>query len=102
MKKKTKKDKIIHLPHIHYRVILRQKTYPGRGGPCCEKVDNAHCILWIDPEYLTSGTVVHEAMHALQFIAEAREIDLTSEQEHAAYIIQYIFTEALGIKMDVI
>lgn len=37
------------------------------------------------------STLVHEIIHALQFICDDRGIEFTDEMEHMAYVADYIF-----------
>lgn len=48
----------------------------------------------IKPEHV--GTVGHEIVHILQYIAEARSIRMDEEKEHFGYLFQYIYNELMG------
>ena len=48
-----------------------------------------------------SGSLIHEIVHVLQYICEARHIDFISEMEHTAYIAHYIFNKATGYEYSI-
>jgi hypothetical protein len=90
----------IYLPHIHYTVYLKDEFHKEMGNhPSCQRVNLESCILWIPKKHRKPMTVAHEAMHACQFIAEARSIDMIQEQEHMAYIIGYIVSKVMGYEI---
>ena len=93
----------IYLPHIHYTVILKDAYHKDMGiQPSCERVNFESCILWIPKKHRKATTVAHEAMHACQYIAEARSINMISEQEHMAYIMGYIVAKIMGYEFKTI
>lgn len=106
MKRKRKiKDKAISIPHLTYRVILRDAIHPSWKDehPSCERTGKGECVLWIPAKFRKMATVMaHECLHAVQFMAEDRSFDMMREQEHAAYLLHYIMAEAMGIRLEVI
>lgn len=91
----------INIPHLNYSIQVIYKPHKESNGlPCCERVNKSKCILWIPEKYKNLVTLIaHETMHVLQFIAEDRGIDMIREQEHMAYLMQYIMAELLGYKL---
>lgn len=90
----------VYLPHINYTVFIKTfekspkelssaKAYTAKGA------DGKSCVMYL-PKKVTPGTVVHEVVHVLRYICEDKNMSFLLEEEHMAYIAQYITNEALG------
>ena len=91
----------IYIHHLVYTIHIKDKYHKHMGNlPSCERMDNNNCILWLPKKIRREvTTVAHEVMHVLQYIAEARDINMTAEQEHMGYLMQYIMAKVLQIKL---
>lgn len=96
--------KEIDIPHLNYKVGVMTRAHKDmQKQPSCERVSKSKCILWIPKQYKNQVTVIaHEVIHALQFIASDRSIDMIAEQEHMGYLMQYIMARVLGYKLTTI
>ena len=90
----------IYLQHLNYTVhvhtiktapkdIPRAKAYVEKGA------DGKSCCMYL-PKKRSAPTVAHELVHVLQFIAEARGIDMVREWEHMGYLMQFLMCKILG------
>lgn len=91
--------KKIAIPHLGYTVIHGIKKH-NTFTMYCEKINNNSCAIYYPKKLSTNdlSTLAHEVVHALQYIAEARHINMINEQEHVAYLMQYILNEILGFR----
>lgn len=100
--KNKPKDRAIKIPHLNYTVGIKYTPHPERPHqPCCARVSNSRCDIHLlgKPKYQNSPTVAHETLHALQFIAQDRSIDMINEMEHMGYLMQYIMCEIFDMKL---
>lgn len=98
--------KHIELPHIGYTVIFKDLSYlkgvEKKGGAYTMAFDSNTSYVFVDKiaqrikEPNTFPTLAHEIVHVLQNICIARMMDFEKENEHMAYIMQYILNEILG------
>lgn len=83
----------IELPHINYTVRIRAYGRPPRAfegvEAWVERTSKWACTVHLKKDALAS-TVAHELVHVLQFICLDRHMDFILEQEHMAYIMQYL------------
>ena len=91
----------ISIPHLSYTITLKDAYRKDMDGhPCCERISNGECIIWMPKKVRKEvTTLAHEVTHALQFIAHSRDINMVLEQEHIAYMMQYIMAKILNIKL---
>jgi hypothetical protein len=91
----------IQIPHLAYTITLKDAYHKSMGNmPSCQKVDNGNCIIWMPKKIRKEvTTVAHEVVHAVQFICNSRDIDMVQEQEHIAYMVQYIMAKILNVKL---
>lgn len=97
--------KIINLPHLTYQVYF----YTGKDIP--KNCSNEGSIAWTVKGENSSAVCIrekidaqptllaHEIMHVLQFLAHERNMDFLQEQEHFAYLMQFLLAEMLGVKL---
>lgn len=90
----------VYLPHINYTVYILTFKKPHKDLPqskaYTEKgADGKSCAMYL-PKKVTAGTVAHEIIHVLRYICEARDMSFLLEEEHMAYIAQYLTNKALG------
>ncbi len=101
----------IKIPHIGYTVTIQDiKTAKGEARDflskgylaCAHRVDlnNSTIYVTLPIKVKDHATLGHEIIHVLQHICDSRGIEFIHEQEHIAYIYQYIFNEATGYKYD--
>lgn len=95
----------IYIPHIHYFVFIKDvkkskgeiKEFLKNNVACREIVDNNSSIIWIKfPIKNNVGSLAHEIIHVLQHISFVRGIDFIKEEEHFAYLMQFILNKATG------
>lgn len=102
----NKKEIEIYLPHLHYTIYVRLNStvfLNRQGSECaCEGIDKSSLRLHFrsKPKPHNFPSVAHEVMHAVQWICQARAIDMVREEEHCAYIMQYILNQILGYKYE--
>lgn len=92
----------VYLPHINYTVLIKKrgvcKKAPAWMKAVAEKTSPNSATIYIKLPISRNDypTLVHELIHVLQYICASRNIDFTAEQEHMAYIGNYIFNKATG------
>ena len=101
---------IVRIPHLGYKIVFRwgYKTVisfldENNMNACHIDYDKCTSEIWLrEKPNLKNGfsSLAHEILHALQFIAEKRHIDMVKEKEHFAYLMQYILNEVLGYKYE--
>jgi hypothetical protein len=100
MKKLSK----IYLPHIHYTVHVKQMTVPPEGVLHAKayvlREDENSCTVFLDKKKIVAGDLAHEIVHVLQFICGDRNINFVLEQEHTAYIMQYLMGKIMGYSWE--
>lgn len=81
-------------------VEMYKKSREGLLNACTHRVDstNAHIYLKFPIKVSDHGTIGHEIIHLLQYIAHARDISFEQEEEHFAYMFQFIFNEIIGME----
>jgi hypothetical protein len=93
--------KNIYLPHLNYTVRVRDiKTLKEDRGSAhaCIIYDNKHgCTIYLPPKCLPPA-VAHEVTHVLYHICRERSMSFLNEEEHMAYIMQYVVGRILGYK----
>lgn len=98
MKKKT-----VSFPHLGYKIFV----YTGKNlrllnkkgmVMACRKINSDSCEILMrkKPKMEQLPTVAHEALHAIQFMSEARHLDMIQEQEGTAYSLQYLINSIMG------
>lgn len=95
----------IPIPHLGYWVLVKisPKEFYGsqeKSIMFCEDTDRSNVTIFFrkKPTQSEAGTVAHEVMHALQYIARNRNIKMEKELEHFGYLMQYIFNEIYNFK----
>lgn len=100
--------KKIYIPHLFYTVYIcdkskatgRVKKYlKDENMNACREISGSHASrIWIKMPIkpVEVPTLAHEIVHVLQHIAKERDIDFKDEEEHFAYLMQYILNEALN------
>ena len=75
--------KKIPIPHLGYTVIHGIKKHPT-FTMYCEKIDKNSCAVYYPRKIKDTDltTIAHEVVHAIQYVAEARHIDMIQEQTH--------------------
>jgi hypothetical protein len=102
--KKSKKieNKQIYIPHIHYKIEVSFKSKEflnNLGMECaCEYIKNGQIKLHFrnKPVAHDFPSLAHEILHAIQWISKDRGIDMIKEEEHCAYMMQFILNEILN------
>lgn len=91
----------IQIPHLNYIVYVKDGYHNEFGNlPSCERLDFSSCCIHMPKKMRNQATTVaHEVVHAVQFIAEARHINMVLEQEHIAYMVQYIMAKIMGVQL---
>lgn len=91
----------IQINHLNYTIFVKdisKSEYNDMFDMCVVKEDDNSCTLY-KPNKIKKHdipTLAHEVLHCLQFISEARSIDLVQEEENMGYMMQYILNELLG------
>jgi len=94
----------IYLDHLFYEIeviFTSSKFLDERGIECaCEYIRNGKIKLHFrsKPKPLNFPSVAHEVVHCLQWIAKDRCIDFTKEEEHFAYMMQFILNRILKLE----
>ena len=94
----------ISLDHLFYRieVSFNSKDFLNERGIECatEYIENGHIKLHFrsKPKYIDFPSVAHEVVHCLQWIAKDRNIEFIKEEEHFAYLMQYILNRILNLE----
>lgn len=113
IKKKTVKGYIkgIYIPHLAYWVKVMdihkaegdiENYISSRGrapAACAHRVCNSSAEIYLTFPLKVNyySTIGHEVVHILQYIAEARDMQFRDEEEHFAYLFQFIFNEIIGM-----
>ena len=96
----------IYLDHIFYRIEVSfksRKFLNNRGIECaCEYIENGYIKLHFrnKPKMKDFPSVAHEVVHCLQWIANDRNINFTKEEEHFAYMMQFILNRIFGFDYE--
>ena len=96
----------LYLPHINYTVRVRDmKSLPKPHGSqttvhACIIYEGKHGSTVYLPTKPAPPMVAHELTHVLFHICRERHMDFLSEEEHMAYIMQYLMGQILGYKWD--
>jgi len=88
----------IYLPHIHYTVYTKPlKAHPSLkyAQAWTERTNRNTSTIYL-PKKTNDGDLAHELIHVLQFICEDRNMNFLLEQEHTAYIMQYLMGKIRG------
>lgn len=94
----------IKIKHLGYTVRVRPRkahtTSPNWMLYVTERTDENTATIYANSPIKTSDipSIVHEIIHALQFLSADRDIQFTQEQEHFAYLAQHILNEILDYK----
>ena len=86
----------IYLDHLYYRIeviFTSSKFLDRKGIECaCEYIQNGYIKLHLrsKPKSINFPSVAHEVIHCLQWIAKDRGMDFIREEEHFAYMMQFI------------
>lgn len=92
--------KDIKIPHLGYTIKVRdiRKNPKKNFVMYVEKLNSNTCQMNLKRKIADTDfpTLAHETLHVLQYIADARNIDLTYEQENVGYLMQYILNQLLG------
>lgn len=103
---KINKEKTILIPHLHYKVHLKDsrkakgevkdflKTYIA----CAQELNRHESIIWTQMPVKEHDipTIAHELIHVLQNICKWHHIDFIEEKEHCAYLFNFMFNEMIG------
>jgi hypothetical protein len=90
----------IYLPHINYTVEVRKyKPEPSLPNAFvwCERIDKNKTVLYLRPK-TPAPSIAHELVHVLRYICRDRHMDFTLEEEHMAYIMQYLLGKLTGME----
>ena len=96
MRKEKEISTNIYLDHIFYRIEIiftSKKFLDEREMECAsEYIENGHIKLHLrsKPQKQHFPSVAHEVIHCLQWIAKDRNIDFIKEEEHFAYMMQFM------------
>lgn len=92
----------IKIDHLGYVIKIKDiKKHPRKNYVMyVERLNSNSCSLVTKRNITISDipTLAHEVVHILQYIAEARNIDLIYEQENTGYLTQFIFNKLLGFE----
>ena len=88
----------IKIEHLDYTITVKDpKSYKGEKDFVAMVVPNDFygCTLYIKRpvEKRHLSTLAHELMHVLQFVAEERDIDMSSEKEHFGYLMEWLMNQ---------
>lgn len=96
----------ITIPHIFYTIEVKDtknppkdiKEFLDKGFIACIAKGKNRSRLYIKHPIRNSDipTLCHELIHILQHICKERDILFTNEEEHCAYMFQYMLNEILG------
>lgn len=95
----------IYIPHLGYTVEIKKfkddprvpnaMAWSETLGP-----DKSAIYIHQPIKRVDTPLLAHELIHVLQWIAVARGIDFTQEQEHFAYLMQWVMNEVLGYEYE--
>lgn len=92
-------SKTVYIPHLNYTVRFRpfKKPPPAiRNARAWIRRDDANgCTIYVGPRE-TPSQIAHELVHTLRYICIDRHMDFEDEDEHMAYLMQYLMGQALG------
>lgn len=99
----------IYIPHIHYELevldikkakgITEEMLNSGCYG-ATEYLDHKSIIyIKLPLKPIDIPTVCHELVHVLQNICRDKRITFINEEEHMAYIMQYLLAEIMGYEL---
>lgn len=89
----------IYIPHLDYEVLVKPisgaKDLPDGS---CAFARNVSCgvVELYFAKMASPPTVTHECVHAVQMICNSKMIDMVSEMEHVAYMVDYLVAKVLG------
>lgn len=93
---------VIKINHLGYKILIKNPTRKEFVA-YVERDNKNQCTLYIKRpvKFKEVSTLAHEVVHILQYIAEARNLDMIQEQEHMGYLMNYIMNEVLGFEYNV-
>ena len=96
-------SKKIKIQHLGYTVVVKQKDNSQKLEAWVIKDNPYQCTLYIKQPIKKHEipTLAHELVHVLQYIAEARHIDMMQEMEHMGYLMSFLMNEILGYEYNV-
>lgn len=105
---KITKPKKILIPHIFYEVELKDlskapQEIKDHNYFACVQKKRFKSIIWctLPINEKNIPTLAHEIVHVLQNICFDYSIDFVTEQEHTAYMYQFIFNSLIGYKYEI-
>lgn len=92
----------IYIQHLAYTILVKEPDKYSRHVAYVHKDNKSQCTIYIKRpvKFKETPTLAHEIVHILQYIAESRSIDMTYEQEHMGYLMNYIMNEVLGFTYE--
>ena len=99
MKKLSNK---IYIQHLAYTVLIKEPNKDSKFVAYVHKDNKNQCTLFIKRPVnrIEAPTLAHEIVHILQYICEARNIDMIFEQEHMGYLMNFIMNEVMGLTYE--
>lgn len=96
------KFRTIKIDHLGYTIKIKDvSNHPKKDYVMYVERDGfSNCTLYTKKNITVKDftTLSHEVLHILQYIAEARNIDITYESENMGYMMQYILNQILGLE----
>ena len=91
--------KLIKIPHLAYTLKIKQpiKGYVAAARRVSMTEGWIHIVTPIKP--VQYPVLAHEIVHILRYIAIDYKMDFANEEEHFAYLMQYIMNKILGYEM---
>ena len=85
-----------------YRILIKKPTRKEFVA-YVERDNKNQCTLFINRpvRLINTPTLAHEIVHILQYIAEARNMDMVQEQEHFGYLMNYIMNRVLEFEYNI-
>ena len=109
-KSKDLPTKVIEIPHLKFRVLIKdmeayKKLYPDneiKGGAVTLRTDTHEITIFITDmaksTLLIENTplIAHECMHVIQLISTQYGMSIEHEMEHSAYLMYYLIEEIIN------
>lgn len=100
----------IYLPHINYTLHVKDiskgkgevKEYLKTKVACHIKINECMSEIYVKLPIKQKDvtTLCHELIHVLQNISHTFDINFSNEEEHFAYMFQYMLNKILGYEYE--
>lgn len=88
--------KTIRIPHLGFAVYIRPKPKEWTSYASTLFSKDGYSVKLYLPDRCTTSALAHELVHVLQALSRKYNMDFDNEDEHFAYIMQWLMEEVQG------